>query len=72
MIYVSNKLKYLFDYIPTMVNEDGVEFGKMVYANRHEDEVKDIPYDDWAVIHKNGEPRDVRSENLELVIFKED
>lgn len=86
MIYVNKKLKYLFDLVPTaMIEENGVvnlasaieereatKLNKIVYSRCHEDEVKNIPYDEWDVIHKNGEYLDLRSENLELVIFKED
>ena len=72
MIYVSNKLKYLFDSVTTTINEYGVTMGKFIYSSNHKDEVENIPYDDWDVIHKNGNIRDFRSENLELVVFKEE
>ena len=72
MIYVNNKLKYLFDFVPTAINEEGVELGKLIYSAHHEDEIKNIPYDEWNIIHKNGECRDYRSDNLELVVFVND
>lgn len=85
MIYVSKKLKYMFDLVPVaMMDEEGivnllsasedensVKVSKIIYAREHEDEVKDIPYDDWDIININGCVHDLRSDNLELVVFKE-
>ena len=72
MIYVNKKLKYLFDYLPTPVNEYGDELGKFIYSLDYEDEIKNLSDDEWNVIHLNGEPNDLRKKNLELVIFTED
>lgn len=71
MIFVSNKLRYLFDGLLKPINENGEPLGKLVYAEHHYDEIKDIPYDDWDVLHLNGISQDFRSSNLELVIFKD-
>ena len=71
MIYENNKMKHLFDSAPTIVNEDGVELGKFIYSLDHKEEVENIPYDKWNVVHKNGNLNDFRSSNLKLVIFED-
>lgn len=70
MIYVSNKLRYLFDYVPCLVNRGG-KFSKLLYESYHPEEVKGLSKEDWDVIHKDGKPENCTSANLELVIFKD-
>ena len=73
MIYVNKKLKYMFNLLAIVSAEDSsLKLGKYIYRCEHSEDVSDIPETDWEVIHKNGNSRDFRSENLELVIFKDD
>lgn len=79
MIYVNKKLKYMFDSMPTAITNDEntgkeITIGKLVYAYHGDnaDKIKGISYEEWDVAYKNGNIRDNCSENLELVIFKDD
>lgn len=79
MIYVNEKLRYMFDAVPVLVADDEdtgkeIKMGKLIYVyhGKDADKIKRISDEGWDVAYKNGNFRDNRSDNLELVIFKDD
>jgi len=74
MIYANRKLQYLFNYIPRIIAEEDktIELGRLIIEKHHSDICRTLDRNDWDVIHKNGVSNDLRNENLEIVVFKDD
>lgn len=75
MIYMNKKEKDAFDSRPVIVMEDdnSIRLDKLILmADMTDEEIKNLEKEEWDVIYKNGDLRDVRKCNLEIVVFKDD
>ena len=77
MIYVNDKLRYMFEEAPVNYVDDehtkkSFRVDMMVYASFKGDEIKNIPEGEWSVLHKDGNSLNDCLDNLELVVFKND
>lgn len=83
MIYVNDKLKYMFEQSPVerVVDEEDsnkqYSLDMLVYATFKSDEIEEylsgnISMSNWSVVHKDGDFDNNSLDNLELVVFKND
>ena len=72
---MSKKLKDRFSTRPVIVAEEdnSIRLDKLILmSDMSDNEIKALENEEWDVIYKNGNLRDLRKSNLEIVVFKDD